>query len=46
MKIDNYDPGVDCLNDKTQSRQSDGLYEKNLVINTNFYNISLLFYLT
>lgn len=31
-KNDNYDPSVDCLNNETQSRQSDGIYEKNLVI--------------
>ncbi|KAE9541658.1 hypothetical protein AGLY_003649 [Aphis glycines] len=29
-KNDNYDPSVDCLNNETQSRQSDGIYEKNL----------------
>uniref|UniRef100_A0A2S2PFV5 Uncharacterized protein n=1 Tax=Schizaphis graminum TaxID=13262 RepID=A0A2S2PFV5_SCHGA len=44
-KNDNYDPSVNFIDNKIQSKQSDGLYEKNLVINKNTYNISLLFYL-
>jgi len=39
-KNDNYDPNINFIDNKIQSKQSDGLYEKNLVI----YKNILLFY--